>query len=412
MIYNFIRNRTFHTPFIFIAFWLIIFVISNLVHSKKNINDNYRLVKLHYENSLGEKGVTNLFYNQFGLMDRAKWQLVDDSRNSENYYTYDHQGNLIQKYREFSDGLISNIDFKYDDHNVLLSEHFERSDSVKGDVFYEYDENRKKLKNICKGLNGWFFGEIIYTYNENINPKEALIYQKGKETGKILYDYDSNNNLIKEVWDFSGTWSQTFVYKYENVNTPSRTFFTSSNVFISNISAYRVINENYDYSNQIGGPSLYTYDNNGKLIKKIFQRSDGFETVTTYNFDENGILNNSFRKYSNDLTAKFSYKYNGNRFLTKRNYERSDGIIGSEVYEYNGKWQLTKAIYENFDSWLTGTITFTYDLKGILKSGVFKGDKLDADISFSYDEFSNIVKVHWDFSNDKTQTYNYVFEKL
>jgi hypothetical protein len=361
---------------------------------------------------MGEKGVTSFFYNHFGLMDKAKWQLLDGSRNSENYYTYNNNSNLIQKYREFSDGLISNIDFKYDENNLLKSEHFQRSDNVKGDVYYEYDKDGKKLKSICKGLNGWFHGQILYNYNNTENPKDAIIYQKGKSSGKIFYEYDNNNNLVKEVWDFSGKWTQTFVYEYEKYEPPKRIYYTSSNAFHNRMTNFKVVKENYDYSNEIGGSSHYFYDKNEKLIKKVFERTDGFKTETSYEFDEQGILKNSLRKYSNGLSAQFTYEYNGNRLLTKRFFEKSDGSKGSEIYDYNGKWQLTKAVYKNFDSWLTGTISFIYDSNGLLKTGFFNGDKFNADIAFSSDEFGNVIKVHWDLSIGKTQTYTFEYEKI
>ena len=396
----------------FIILFCLVLLFSNQINADGSNIENLRLSKLRYENSTGEKGITYFYYNKFGVMDKARWQLLDGSRSSENYYTYDGNEKLLQKYREFSDSLISNIDFKYNEDQLLISEHFERSDGVKGKTFYEYDENGKKRKSICKGLNGWFYGEIISIYENKKNPRQAVIFQKGNKTGNIFYDYDKSGNLVKEVWDFSGKWSQTFIYEYEKFEPSKKIFYTSSNVFQNRMTDFRVIKENYDYSNQIGGPSHFFYDENGKLIKKIFERTDNFKTETTYNFDEQGILKSSFREYSNGQTAIFTYQYNANRLLINREFEKSDGITGSEYYEYNGKWQLTKAIYKNMDSWLTGTITFTYDAKDHLKSGLFKGEKFDADLSFNCDEYGNIIEIHWNFSIGKTQTYLFEYEKL
>ena len=106
--------------FSIISFCVVLFFF-NQISAVGNTNENLRLSKLHYENSTGEKGVTFFYYNKFGLMDKARWQLLDGSRYSENYYTYDSNGNLIQKYREFSDRLISNIDFKYNEDQLLIS---------------------------------------------------------------------------------------------------------------------------------------------------------------------------------------------------------------------------------------------------------------------------------------------------
>jgi len=179
--------------------------------------DNYRLIKLHYENSGGEKGLTTFVYDESGLMYKARWELLDGSRNSVNYYTYDSNGNLIKKYREFSDGILSTLLYEYDENGNLLSEYFERSDSVIGITKYEYDENGKLLIADCHGLNGWFFGIINYEYNEQGQKVKGQIKKKGDIAGTIIYLYDEHNNLIKEYWDFLKSWNQTFVYEYEKV---------------------------------------------------------------------------------------------------------------------------------------------------------------------------------------------------
>lgn len=57
---------------------------------------------------------------------------------------------MIQKYREFSDGLTSNLLFKFDKNGNLISEHFERSDGVTGITNYIYDQKGKRIKANCK----------------------------------------------------------------------------------------------------------------------------------------------------------------------------------------------------------------------------------------------------------------------
>ena len=104
--------------------------------------------------------------------------------------------------------------------------------------------------------------------------------QKGEKSGEILYSYDEYGNLIKEYWDFSDKWSQSFVYEYEKCHNISAKSYTSSNVYIINNSDYRIIKEYYDYSNRTGRPSDYFYNENGKLLSKRFERSDGLSTET------------------------------------------------------------------------------------------------------------------------------------
>ena len=178
-------------------------------------NTKHRLVKLHYENSSGGKGVTIFEYSENGIMNKVKWKLLDESRNSSNFYEYDEDGNLIKKYREVSDGITSTQLYEYDKNENLINEYFQRSDGISSITKYEYDENRNLIKANCEGLNGWFYGVINYSNDENGNKLKADIIQKNEKTGTIDYSCNENGNLIGEYWDLSGKWNKTFIYEYK-----------------------------------------------------------------------------------------------------------------------------------------------------------------------------------------------------
>ncbi|UCD38009.1 MAG: hypothetical protein JSW54_00540 [Fidelibacterota bacterium] len=373
---------------------------------------NYRLIKLHYTNTSGEEGLTSYEYDRNGVQHRATWELLDGNRSSANYHTFDRHGNLVAKYREFSDGITSLLKYEYDDQNHLIGEHFERSDGVTGTVRYEIGDDGKTVRADCKGQNGWFYGIISYEYDESGRKTGGIIEREGKTTGSIRYSYSEQGDLHQEVWDFPGVWSQTFIYEYEQVATPMVYSGASSNVFAANTGEYRVVSEHYDYGGTQGGPSTYEYDD-GRLVKKVFVRSDGLQTETTYEYDSAGILLKSYRTYSNGLNAVFTYEFNGNRKLVRRTYERSDGVTGGEEYVYNWKGNLQTAQYDNVDSWLTGTITFQYDDQGELSKGYFKGeDNFDAEITFESDAIGNITKIRWDFSFGSYQVYTFTYEEI
>jgi hypothetical protein len=117
----------------------ILFISSLSILCCDNIkaeDNNYRLIKLHYENQSGEEGLTNFNYDQNGIMHQAYWELLDGSRSSTNYYTYDEEQNIVKKYREFSDGITSTQLYEYDEKGNLISEHFNRSDGVTGSTVY------------------------------------------------------------------------------------------------------------------------------------------------------------------------------------------------------------------------------------------------------------------------------------
>lgn len=375
----------------------------------------YRLLRLHYKNSSGERGVTTFEYNQKGQLYKALWQLLDGSRNSLNFYTYDKKGNLVKKYREFSDTKTSTQVYEYDGNGNLVFEDFKRSDGVKGVTSYDYDKNGKLVQADCKGLNGWFFGVIRYHYDKNGKKTGADIERKEKKIGTISYSYGENGNLVEEYWDFQGKWSQTFTYEYEQLPVTNRKPYTSSNVFINTNSDYKVVKEDYNYSNQSGGPSVYQYDDGGKLVRKIFERSDGFKTVTDYFYDADHKLIKSLRRYANGKSGIFTYVYNEDRKLIHRTFKHIDGSSASEIYEYDSSGKLIKAVWDKFDTWLTGTITFDYDKTGYLSKGHFKGNgekKFDAEISFTFDKNKNLTMIHWDFSFKGTQTYTFEYEKI
>ena len=145
-------------------------------------------------------------------------------------------------------------------------------------------------------------GRITYSYDETGRRDEASIERDGKAVGVVSYSYDSEGHLVEELWDFGGQWSQTFNYEYEP--RPRKTFGFSS-PYVAMNAAFRVINESYDYDNQGGGPSFYTYDDEGKLAEKVYERADGLKTVTSYAYDDEGNLDSSHRKYIGGLTADF-----------------------------------------------------------------------------------------------------------
>ncbi|MEE9441724.1 MAG: hypothetical protein V3V99_03555 [candidate division Zixibacteria bacterium] len=386
---------------------------SNNAETQTEDAKSIRIVKLHYENTSGENGFTTFFYDDNGLMYGARWELLDGNRHSDDYHILNKRGQIIRKYREFSDTLTSDNWYEYDEGGNLTGEIFERSDGVTGTTQYIYDENKRRIKADCNGLKGWFFGDIDYRHDDKGRVISADITRDGENIGTIAYTYNQYDSLETKIWKFGDDWSQTFKYEYEEYQMPEKINYASANVFIAHPEKYRVKIENYDYNNEQGGPSHYEYETGGRLVKKTFVRSDGLKTETTFEYDDNGILLKSYRAYHDGKTGTFEYTYNGNRKLVERLFERSDGFEGSEHYEYDGKGLLTKANYKNFDTWLSGVITFTHDDQGDLKTGLFKGENdFDADIEFNCDDNGNVIKIHWKFTFDQTQTYLFEYEKI
>ena len=368
----------------------------------------FRPVKLYYENSSGEVAITAYFYDIRGKNYLAHWQLQDSSRSSVNYYEYDSLGNQTKKYREFSDGITSEQQFYYDVKGLLTGQNFTRSDGVTGETAYQYDDQKMCIAASCKGLNGWFHGDLIFYYDSEGIKTGAGIYREGDSIGFIEYSYDYFGNLMGEYWEFNGQWNQTFVYEYQQ---EAAKCFTSSNVFIPENKWFRVNHEEYTYNEETGGPSHYQYDDEGRLVEKEFIRSDGLTTRTTYQYDSTGILRSSLREYQDGDSAYFHYWYSIERSLLVRTFEGSDGGSGSETYRYDDNGRLVSGEWNNFDNWLNGTLTFEYDGTGLLTAGKFEGnDGFDADLHFEYDLNQNLVAINWDFSFGEFQKYTFTYD--
>ncbi len=365
----------------------------------------YRLVRLHYENAGGERGVTHYYYDTEGRDYLAVWHLLDSSRSSLNHRELDSAGRMLVKSRQFSDGISSVQHYRYNPDGNLVGEDFSRSDGVKGQVEYGYDGEGKLVWADCNGLNGWFYGRIEYTWEDGMKTGARLL-RDSVPIGTIEYQYE-NGRLVREHWDFNGTWSQTFRYEYQEAAVQT---YTSSNVFIRESPWFRVAREDYDFNGQSGGPSFYTYDADGKLVSKEFIRSDGLRTVTTYEYDSTGLLDRSHREYDDGRQTEFLYWYSVERKLLVRTFQWSDGNSGSEAYRYE-EGLLAQGEWENVDGWLNGILLPEYDSAGLMTGAVFKGeDGVDATLEFGYDRDFNLVRINWEFSSGHTQTYRFVYE--
>lgn len=363
------------------------------------------LKNLYYSNTSGEKGVTTYYYNRKGENFRCTWVLDDASRSSMNYHEFDSTGNLIRKYREFTDKITSETRYEYKG-NRLVSETYKRSDGKKGSAVYQYDIKGRKIKAECNNRDGWFTGIIEYQYQDSDKPVRAEIKKGGRPIGSILYNYE-NGYLRKEVWNM-GQWKQQFLYEYEKP-AGKRGGITWATPYIKSKPGQLIAGEEYSFNGETGGPSTYKY-RNGLLHKKFFERSDKMKTETEYFYDRDRVLLESKRKYSDGKTAKFFYIYNKKRQLTHRYFLRSDGLRGQERYFYISG-ELTSAKLENFDSWLSGTITFTPGPNGMPAKGKFISREFTANLIFTYNQNNNLTVLRWNFSVGKYQEYKFTYKQ-
>jgi hypothetical protein len=367
---------------------------------------DYRITRMLYTNSSGERGYTLFRYDRDDRLTRSLWSLEDSSRYSLNFYEYDLNGQMVAAFREFSDGLTSFERFEYDIKGNKIAEYFVRSDSVSGTAVYHYDEERLLQADFHR-YKGWLNGTLVYRYNAANNPESAVLVRNGNKICEVQYAYDAKGNLVRENWDFAGQWHQEFQYEYEK-EIPQKVYYSSP--FLAIPFTHRISREHYTFNNEVAGPSMYYYNDRGQLTKKVFIRSDSVSTHTYYEYDPEGRLKASVRHYADNETARFSYKYDESNRLIMRYYYRADTVYGFESYLYNADGALVKAYLKNFDNWLTGLISFRTDHLGRITGGVFKGENgFDAVLQFSYNKQGLLSDIHWNFSFGKFQKYSFYY---
>ena len=372
-------------------------------------NPSYRIAELQYSNSSGERGTTYFQYDHQDRLFKALWSLDDKSRYSINYYEYNSEGNLVSAFRDFSDGITSCESFYYDKSGNKISEHFYRSDSVSGSASYTYIDDQL-IRADFKNYKGWLNGRLELHYNSKNQKETGLLYNDDQVICTISFEYDSTGNLVNENWDFNGNWSQIFKYVYVE---KTRNIQYYSSPYLSGESNYIICKEQYTFNNDIGGPSFYYYNTEGKLERKEFIRSDSLVTNTYYNYDHDGRLVSSERIYPDSSTVYFFYSYDERNKLIKRDFYIDESLHGFESYLYNSDGELIKAYLKNSDDWLNGFINFKSNGYGKVNIGEFTGeDGFDATIIFVYNEENLVYEINWNFSFNKFQKYSFEYKPV
>lgn len=395
--------------FIVLSGFIVLWAVPAGAQPLEQVQAGYRLTRLVYENTLGEKGATDFSYDTDNRVCRGMWRLSDGSKSSINIYQHDHRGLLVTAFREFSDSLTSLEVYSYDERGNRIGERFCRSDKVRGTAAYTYDQNGRRIRARFTRHKGWLDADAVYVYDGQGQLRSAVLLNDVDTVGRVSYDYDGTGNLARETWSFAEGWKQTLTYEY----TPTTCrLWGMPNPFVTNTCKARVIAEDYTFNNEKGGPSIYVYARDGSLQQKEFRRSDGFSSVTTYAYDTDGRLLRSVRKTGDGSESHSSYTYDALHRLILRVQESGGAIESVESYIYNPDGTLHKAAYQNVDGWITGVLSFVPDDHRRLLRGSFRGsDGSTAELQYTYDGEDCLREIVWRFSSGVFQRYTFTYEQ-
>lgn len=169
---------------------------------------------MNYINSSGELAVTRFTYTR-NRNDKAFYQNITGGRSSQNTHKFDKLGRLTRKDRAYNDGESSVEEFHYDENGRLVKESFRDNKGVKGSAEYVYAEADNASRMICRNFKGWLSGEIHFSFDKAGRRTDGTVFKDGKPVGKIDYTYEASGNLVKEHWELTEGWTQTFQFVYE-----------------------------------------------------------------------------------------------------------------------------------------------------------------------------------------------------
>jgi len=170
---------------------------------------------LNYRNSEGELASTRFTYSK-GVNDRGFYQNITGGRSSRNLHEFDKHGRLLQKTRAYNDGVTSTETFHYDEQNRLIREEFQNSKGVSGETSYSYLDDGQSHEMSCHAFKGWLNGELRFSFDSEGKRLEGFLFRENSKDAVVSYTYGQTGCLLKEHWEFTDGWFQTYQYVYES----------------------------------------------------------------------------------------------------------------------------------------------------------------------------------------------------
>lgn len=280
-----------------------------------------------------------------------------DSMQQKCIFTYNPQGACvdISKYTKSGDPF-NKIIYEWDDTGKLKSKTQHESNGVSKWV-YQYDKNNRLVHRVIfKSFNESVAEETI-KYDEN----NRLIEIDSMEVSKKNYSFDTQTKSLRPTYIPEGLRLKS-VFKYNELG-----FIVSS----ESSRKSTAMPENADP--QIFS-SIYCYDQDGRKIKETSYMDKKITEETVYSYDNNGFLIRLTRQIISDkeTIVQETNSYNSDGFLTE-----------------------TEAISTPIFDWFTYKTKYEYDTQGNIVKKT------------SFDLISNFGKMEWVPKSMKKTDYEY-----
>ena len=269
-------------------------------------------------------------YNIVGLK-----SYEDDKLATETTYDRDFDKPLVWLEYDEDGKVTDRTEYTYDDKGNCLESNSSYTDedgktsTYKEVCTYDGDGNQLTRKYYS---NGELYSENTYTYTATGKvATETYIYSRGYES-HYSYTYDEHDNLLKVE---ASSYVETYENVYENGKLVEAKGYEDGEL-----------------------ESYAKYDANGNVILKIYYDDGAEEDRYEYTYDENGKILKRVSKWG-DGTDTVTYTYNSNGKITEYNYSNSDGDSNRMTYSYDDNGNIVGVkLYE--DGKVCNEFTLTY----------------------------------------------------
>ena len=169
------------------------------------------------------------------------------------------------------------------------------------------------------------------------------------------------------------------------------------------------------YNTQINtGNGLYTmtYDEEGRMLSKVYAYKGEVKSETYYTYDGNGYVTEEkcIERYDEEVTYTYEINYNDDYSEAIISQYKSGEPNGTTYETYNAAGQvLTSEVYDPDGNWRSGQ-TYSYDDAGnLLQQGNYTSVETQADYItyYTYDEKGLLISKDVDYYYGYLLTYTY-----
>lgn len=239
--------------------------------------------------------------------------------------------------------------------------------------------------------------DFIVPKNKQVKTRREL-YSDGSVRGE--YEYDEFGRL-------------RYFKSHSSETITSVTYDSSFEVIETYTNEKHFGDEYYDSMKRLvrlnnlknGCEYLYTYDDNGNLIKEDYHTTVDTSRFTDYTYDQAGRLIGSKNYINGSLSATYSYEYNEDSLLCTETYSFNlydstpETVISSYEYDELGRisnlhksWASTEKYYCETYSYNASGLTCTVDYGTFFKNGLRDAGSSNGSIIYTYDSVGNILE--------------------